>query len=47
MAKLSDAIQSADWNVEKHAPVIECADRVKVDEFFSGVWQSAKDIRVA
>ncbi len=35
MAKLSEAIQSADWKSEKHVPVIECGDKVKADEFFT------------
>ena len=35
MAKLSEAIQSADWKSEKHVPVIECPDQVKADEFFA------------
>lgn len=35
MAMLSEAIQSADWKSEKHVPVIECADEVKADEFFT------------
>jgi superoxide reductase len=35
MAKLSDAMQSADWKSEKHVPVIECPDEVKAGEFFA------------
>ena len=35
MAKLSDVIQTADWKLEKHVPVIECQDKVKADEFFT------------
>ena len=35
MAKLSEAIQSADWKSEKHVPVIECPDEVKAGEFFT------------
>ncbi len=34
MEKLSAKVQSADWKNEKHAPVIECPDKVKADEFF-------------
>ena len=32
MSKVGELFQSADWNKEKHVPVIECADQVKVDE---------------
>lgn len=28
MEKLGDHVQSADWKSEKHAPVIECAERL-------------------
>lgn len=35
MAKLSEAILSADWKSEKHVPAIECADTVKADELFA------------
>lgn len=34
MAALSEAIQSADWKLEKHVPVIECPERVKPDQLF-------------
>lgn len=34
MADLSDGIKTADWELEKHVPVIECPDTVKADEFF-------------
>ena len=34
MAGLADHIQTADWKKEKHVPVIDCADTVKVGEFF-------------
>ena len=27
-------IQEADWKIEKHVPVIECADTVEADEIF-------------
>ena len=30
--KIGDQIQAADWKNEKHAPVIECAERVKSGE---------------
>jgi superoxide reductase len=35
MAELNSLIQSADWKTEKHVPVIECAEKVKRDEFFT------------
>jgi len=34
MKQLSEHIQTADWKKEKHAPVIECLDRVKAGEMF-------------
>ena len=34
MKKISELIQEADWKIEKHVPVIECADTVKTDELF-------------
>ena len=34
MTKLSESIQSADWKLEKHVPVIECPDGVGADQFF-------------
>ena len=33
--KIADVIQSADWKMEKHAPVIEAPDQVKVGESFT------------
>ncbi|NQU43048.1 Neelaredoxin [bacterium] len=32
---LSERIQTADWKQEKHVPVIECPDGIKLDEFFN------------
>ncbi|HWQ62241.1 MAG TPA: class II SORL domain-containing protein [Negativicutes bacterium] len=32
--KISDLVQSADWKTEKHVPVIEAPDSVKVGEKF-------------
>ena len=32
---LADHIQTADWKSEKHAPVIECADRVEANKPFT------------
>ncbi len=34
MAKLSEKIQTADWQKEKHVPVIECPDEATAGEFF-------------
>jgi len=34
MKQLGELFQSADWKMEKHVPVIECADKVKANEFF-------------
>jgi superoxide reductase len=34
MKQLGELFQTADWKTEKHVPVIECADRVKADQFF-------------
>lgn len=34
MASLSEYIQAADWKKEKHAPLIECPERVKAGEIF-------------
>ena len=31
MSKLGNEIKSADWKSEKHVPVIDCADSVKMD----------------
>jgi superoxide reductase len=34
MRQFGELFQSADWKKEKHVPVIGCADKVKVNEFF-------------
>lgn len=34
MKPFGELFQSADWKMEKHVPVIECADRAKANEFF-------------
>jgi superoxide reductase len=34
LKKIGELFQEADWKVEKHVPVIECADAVKADELF-------------
>ena len=44
MTKLSEHIQEADWKKEKHAPVIECPDRVKAGEIFEVTVGLGKEI---
>jgi superoxide reductase len=34
LKKIGELVQEADWKMEKHVPVIECADAVKADEIF-------------
>ncbi len=34
MTQLGDLFKTADWKIEKHVPVIECADQVKEGEYF-------------
>jgi superoxide reductase len=34
MKQFGELLQSADWKIEKHVPVIECADKVQANEFF-------------
>jgi len=34
LKKIGEIIQEADWKIEKHVPVIECADAVKAEELF-------------
>ena len=34
MAELSDRLQTADWQKEKHVPIIEAPETVKANEFF-------------
>lgn len=34
MKNLGEHIQQADWKTEKHVPVIECSEKVKVEEIF-------------
>jgi len=33
--KIADVIQSADWKIEKHAPVIEAPEKVNAGEIFT------------
>lgn len=44
MEKLGDLFQEADWNKEKHVPVIECPSKVKADEFFEVKISVGKEI---
>ena len=34
MLTIGETYQSADWKKEKHVPVIDCPDRVKVEQVF-------------
>lgn len=34
MKQFGELFRSADWKTEKHVPVIDCADKVRIDEFF-------------
>ena len=34
MKKIGELVQEADWKMEKHVPVIECADSLRADELF-------------
>ena len=34
LKKIGELVQEADWKIEKHVPVIECADTVKANELF-------------
>lgn len=42
--KFSETIKSADWKKEKHAPVIECPDKVKAGEVFDVKLSLGKEI---
>ena len=39
-----ELLQSADWKLEKHVPVIECADVVTAGEFFDVTVSLGKEI---
>jgi superoxide reductase len=41
---IGNEIQSADWKTEKHVPVIECSDQVKVGEVFAVTVTIGKEI---
>jgi superoxide reductase len=34
LKKIVELVQEADWKVEKHVPVIDCADTITADEMF-------------
>jgi superoxide reductase len=42
--KLAERLQEADWKTEKHVPVIECPDQVKVGELFEVQASLGKEI---
>ena len=44
MMKLGQRLQEADWKTEKHVPVIECPDQVKLDELFEVKVSLGKEI---
>jgi len=44
MIKLGERIQEGDWKAEKHVPVIECPDLVKVNELFEVKVSIGKEI---
>ena len=41
---IGDQVGKADWKMEKHVPVIECADNVKADEMFEVKLTIGKEI---
>lgn len=44
MTEFKDLFQSADWKIEKHIPVIEAPDKVKIGEFFRVTVSIGKEI---
>jgi superoxide reductase len=44
MTKAGDLYQSADWKAEKHVPVIDCSDKVEMDEVFEVTASIGKEI---
>lgn len=44
MSKLTELVQTADWKIEKHAPVIECPDLVTAGELFEVELSVGKEI---
>ena len=44
MKKIGELVQEADWKLEKHVPVIECADAVNAGELFEVQVSVGKEI---
>lgn len=44
MANLNELLQSADWKMEKHVPVIEAPDKVAKGEFFTVTVSVGKEV---
>jgi len=44
LKKIGDLFQEADWKLEKHVPVIECADAVNAGEIFEVKVSIGKEI---
>ena len=44
MKKIGELVQEADWKLEKHVPVIECADAVNAGELFEVKVSVGKEI---
>jgi superoxide reductase len=44
MKGLGDLYQTADWKMEKHVPMIDCADEVKAGEMFIATISVGKEI---
>jgi superoxide reductase len=44
MKQFGKLLQSADWKTEKYVPVLECADKVKANEFFPVKVTVGKDV---
>ena len=44
MNPFGDLFQTADWKTEKHAPVIDCVDRVKAGDLFITTISIGKEV---
>lgn len=44
MKKFEELFQTADWKIEKHVPMIDCADQVKTGELFIATVSVGKEI---
>jgi len=44
LKKIGELVQEADWKLEKHVPVIECADAVNAGELFEVKVSVGKEI---